>query len=459
MPKAKIKHPGLITRKLGGQRLWLMIIITFALLLVFRVGSFITLPLINTRVLTNTNFGKAFGFLDIFSGGALGRFSVLALGIGPYITATIVTQLLEMDVIPKLKEWREEGESGRKKISDLNKYIALGLAFLQALLLTLGIKVQYGNGIIKPKVADPSFFMFVYLALVATAGTAFSIWLAEKITAHGVGNGTSLLIVTGILSAFPEMIMGLVNNLLKEQKTKNSAGKEVITKVTAGNIVLFVACILLLIGIVITVCFMERSQRKIPVQYANRPAQQAFQGKGDSNIPIKLNTPSVIPVIFAGTIMSLPTTVVQVSGGDSSTWGKTILSIFSPSKPIGFCVYVVLIVIFCFFYGFMQINPDNMAKDLQKQNGFIPGVRPGEETASYISRVLFKVTVLGATYLVILASLPIIFGWIFPKTQSLQLGGTGLIIVVGVAIETVKQLFQKNQDLQYTGFSRGYIPK
>lgn len=457
MPKAKIKRPAPVMRQKGGQKIWLMLIITFAFLAVFRIGSFIPLPLVNHSSLIGSQ-NQVFGFLDIFSGGALGRFSVLALGIGPYITASIVTQLLEMDVIPKLKEWREEGVTGRKKLSDLNKYLALGLAFLQALLLTLSIQVQYKNGILKPLVEDPTFFTFVYLALIATAGTAFSIWLAEKITMYGIGNGTSLLIVTGILSAFPDMFKGLISSLLKAKEIDQN-GTKVLQKATAGNIVLFIACILLLVLIIIGVCFMERSQRKIPVQYANRPAQQAFAGKSDSNIPIKLNTPSVIPVIFAGTIMSLPTTIVQVSGADNSRWGDVLLNIFSPSKPVGFCVYIVLIVLFCFFYGFMQINPDNMAKDLQKQNGYIPGVHPGDETASYISRVLFKTTVLGATYLVLLASLPIVWGWIFPATSSLQMGGTGLIIVVGVAIETVKQLFTKNKDRQYTGFSKGYIPE
>ena len=278
----------------------------------------------------------------------------------------------------------------------------------------------------------------VILAIVLTAGTAFVLWIAEKITMHGVGNGTSMIIVAGIVSSFPDMINDLIQTYII------SGGEKI------GNIFIFFGVILLMILIIVGVVFMEEAQRKIPVQYANRPATAAFRGRSDSNIPIKLNSASVIPVIFASTLMSLPLTVASfLNAGSAKTW---LNSIFSTSEPIGFVVYIVLIVLFSFFYSFLQMNPEKMAENLQKQNAYIPGIRPGDETASYISRVLFKITMLGAAYLVLVAIIPIIVTKIFNLPSSVQVGGTSLIIVVGVAIETAKQIKAQSQEKQYRGF-------
>jgi preprotein translocase subunit SecY len=255
----------------------------------------------------------------------------------------------------------------------------------------------------------------------------------------GIGNGTSMFIVAGIVAGFPTMI----NDLLKLY-ILNPEGNSV------GDIFIFFGVILILILIIVGIVFMEAAQRKIPIQYANRPASAQFRGRSDSNIPIKLNSASVIPVIFASTLMSLPTTVVNFLDPTPVTYW--INQIFNYTEPIGFAVYIILIFIFSFFYSFLQMNPEKISENLQKQNAYVPGIRPGAETASYISRVLFKITIIGATYLSLVASIPIIMGYIFELPATVRLGGTSLIIVVGVAIETAKQLKTQSQERQYRGF-------
>ena len=415
---------------LKNKKLWLGFAFTVLILFIYRLGYFVQLPYIryeNVQQLTSS--GTMFGFLDIFSGGALSNFSIVALGVTPYITASIVVQLLQMDIIPALKEWGEEGEEGKQKLNTLTKYLAIGLGFVQALTIVLGVSVSQNDLFFG--VGTPSGAMtYIYLAIVMTAGTAFVLWLADLITAKGVGNGTSLMIVVGIVASYPDMIDALVSKYL----LADDAG--------VAQVFIFIGVILLMLVIIIGVVFMEAAQRKIPIQYANR---------SNSNIPIKLNSASVIPVIFASTLMSIPTTIAGFLSSSSSA--RNVLdAIFNTSRPIGFTVYIILIVLFTFFYSFLQMSPEKMADDLQKQSANIPGVRPGEETKSYISRVLFKVNVIGATYLAVLAALPIIISKIFDLPTSVQVGGTGLIIVVGIAIETAKQIKTAAEEKQYRGF-------
>ncbi len=424
---------------LKNKKLWLGFAFTVLILFIYRLGYFVQLPYIryeNVQQLTSS--GTMFGFLDIFSGGALSNFSIVALGVTPYITASIVVQLLQMDIIPALKEWGEEGEEGKQKLNTLTKYLAIGLGFVQALTIVLGVSVSQNDLFFG--VGTPSGAMtYIYLAIVMTAGTAFVLWLADLITAKGVGNGTSLMIVVGIVASYPDMIDALVSKYL----LADDAG--------VAQVFIFIGVILLMLVIIIGVVFMEAAQRKIPIQYANRSNAATFRGRNDSNIPIKLNSASVIPVIFASTLMSIPTTIAGFLSSSSSA--RNVLdAIFNTSRPIGFTVYIILIVLFTFFYSFLQMSPEKMADDLQKQSANIPGVRPGEETKSYISRVLFKVNVIGATYLAVLAALPIIFSKIFDLPTSVQVGGTGLIIVVGIAIETAKQIKTAAEEKQYRGF-------
>ena len=411
-----------------------MFLYTALILLIWRLAYHIQLPMIDRQLLSTKV--SLFGFLDIFSGGALSNYSVVALGISPYITASIVIQLLQMDIIPTLKEWAEEGEVGRKKLNQLTRYLALALAFIQALTISLGIVAAYGD--IFQLGVDANAFTYVYLALVMTAGTAFVLWMAEKITMHGIGNGTSMFIVAGIVAGFPYMINDLIGTYISKKDGN------------VGDIFIFFGILLLLIVIIVGVVFMESAVRKIPIQYANRPAAAAFRGRSESNIPIKLNAASVIPVIFASTLMSLPATVINFLNPTTTTYW--IGQIFNYTQPIGFVLYLILIYLFTFFYSFLQMNPEKIAENLQKQNAYIPGIRPGAETASYISRVLFKITVVGATYLAIVASLPIVVSFIFDLPASVRIGGTSLIIVVGVAIETAKQIKTEAQEKQYRGF-------
>jgi len=424
---------------LKNKKLWLGFAFTILVLFIYRLGYFVQLPYVrfeNVQALYNSG-ESMFGFLDIFSGGALSNFSIVALGVSPYITASIVVQLLQMDIVPAIKEWSEEGEEGKQKINTLTKYLAIGLGFVQALTIVLGVSVSYND--IFFGVGTPTGPMtYIYLAIVMTAGTAFVLWLADLITAKGIGNGTSLMIVAGIISAYPDMIDDLIQTYLLAEETG------------IGEIFIFIGVIVLMLLIIVGVVFMEAAQRKIPVQYSNRSNAATFRGKNDSNIPIKLNSASVIPVIFASTLMSLPLTISNFV--QNTTVANVLNSIFNSSEPIGFVVYIVLIVLFTFFYSFLQMNPEQMAENLRKQQANIPGVRAGEETRSYISRVLFKVNVLGATYLAVLAALPIIMTKIFDLPASVQLGGTGLIIVVGVAIETAKQIKSASEEKQYRGF-------
>ena len=430
------------------KKLILGILFTALCILIWRIGVHIQLPFVEYNVSSSDE--SIFGFLDIFSGGALQSFSIVALGISPYINASIIVQLLQMDIVPQFKEWAEEGEAGKEKLNRWTRYIALLLAFVEGLALIVGYQVSYGYNFFEfvPN-TEFTLFTYVYMALIVTAGTAFILWLADQITVRGIGNGASMMIVVGIIASFETMIGSLKTYFLDPATSKFALDGVLTWK----NIVFFILVLILFIAIIIGVVFMEGLQRKIPIQYANRPAQSKLLGAQDSNIPLKLNSASVIPVIFASTLLSFPTTIInfiEQSGKTISEWWTIV---FSYQKPIGFAIYVILIFVFSFFYSFMQINPDKIADNLKKQNAYIPGVKPGEATAQYISKVLFKITLLGATYLTVLAALPMLVGLIFTDLPaSVQIGGTSLMIVVGVAIETYKQIKTASQSQEYHGF-------
>ena len=423
-----------------NKKLICMLLFTAFALLVWRLGVKIKVPLFDVKA-NAADSNNLFGFLDIFTGGALSQFSILALGISPYITSSIVIQLLQMDIIPQFKEWAEEGEAGKAKLNQWTRYVALFLAFVQALALIIGIKNSYANLYFEELLGfELNAFTYVYMALVMTAGTAFVMWLADQITLHGIGNGGSMMIVAGIVAGLPAMFVSLYNEFIVGT-TENPA--------TGWSIAKFFIIIALFLVIIVAIIWMEGLQRKIPVQYANRPAAAAIRGKQDSNVPLKLNSASVIPVIFASTLLSVPLTIVNFTSLDTTWWEM----IFSYEKPIGFALYIILIFLFSFFYSFLQISPDKMAENLKKQNAYIPGVKPGEDTAAYISKVLFKVTLLGATYLAIVASLPMIITLIFNiQSAGVSVGGTSIMIVVGVAIETAKQIKTEVQSQEYHGF-------
>ncbi len=418
------------------------ILFTLAVFLIYRAATYITMPLINPTQITQFFEGQGgfLGIMDAFTGSALSNYSIIALGIGPYITASIVIQLLQMDIVPILKEWSQEGETGKQKINQVTRYLALSLAFIQALGMTYGFALT--NDAIFDIGVEPTFLTYTYLALVMTAGTAFLLWLADQITLKGVGNGTSMIIVAGIIAGMP----GMFTSLTREY---------VIDGTGFGSYAIFGTVVIMFILILIGVTYMQSANRKIPIQYSNRPSSAKFKGKSASNIPLKINSAGVIPVIFAVTILSVPQTMLsflpQLANTTIGTW---LNEMFNYQRPLGYVVYAVLILVFTFFYSFVQINPDKMASNLQKQNAFIPGIRPGVETENYISKLLFRITIIGALYLLVVASIPIFTSVIFGLPAYIQVGGTSLLIVVGVAIETTKQIKTDVQGKSYSGFIR-----
>ena len=430
-----------LKKVLSNREIVIKIIVTFAILLVFKVGTYIPIPLVSTTSIRQVIAGNDFlSVLNAFSGGGLSNFSILALGISPYITSSIIVQMLQL-VIPKLKEWSEQGEVGKVKTNRVTRYVTIALAMVQALVLIFGLGAKPENVLVDSLIQYKNFYwaFYLYMAVVITAGSAFTMWLADLITRHGIGNGSSMIIAAGIISSVPAMFTTLSNKYLG-------------ANVSPANITLFILVIVLYIAMILAVVFFEGSVRKIPVQYANR---QASQG---SDIPIKLNSANVIPVIFASTWMSIPMTIVGVMGLSTSTSGAAfwINQIFSNTQPIGMAVYVILIVFFSFFYSFMTVDPDKISDNLDKQGAYIPGYRPGEDTKVQLSKMLFRITLIGATYLVIVALIPIIVSTVFQfsstEASAITIGGTSLIIVVGVAIETFRQIETASETKDYKGF-------
>ena len=414
------------------------ILFTLLAFFVYKTATYIHIPLINPDAISQffeDADGGIIGIANAFTGNALKNYSIIALGIGPYITASIVVQLLQMDIVPLLKEWSEEGDVGKQKINQLTRYLAIGLALVQALAMTIGLEAMLDIG-----VENPTFLTFTYLAIVMTAGSAFLLYLSDQITLRGIGNGTSMIIVAGIVSGMP----GMVASLVEEYISADAAD--------LGSYGTFALVMLIYIFVIFFVTVMQSSNRKIPIQYSNRPSGAAFQGRNESNIPLKINSAGVIPVIFAVTLLSIPTTIMRFVPEINSTLNLWLTEMFTYTRPLGYVVYVGLIFIFAFFYAFVQINPEKIAKNLQNQNAYIPGVRPGIDTENYISRLLVKITMIGATYLVFIASLPIFATMIFGLPAYVQVGGTSLLIVVGVAIETTKQIKTQAQEQKYSGF-------
>ncbi|MEC9485226.1 MAG: preprotein translocase subunit SecY [Candidatus Izemoplasma sp.] len=434
-----------IVAALKNKEVMKKILFTLFAFLIYKTATYIHIPLVNPDIISSF-FEQAdsgiLGIANAFTGNALKNYSIIALGIGPYITASIVVQLLQMDIVPILKEWQEEGETGKRKINQLTRYLAIGLAFIQALAMTYGFRLT-GDSIFDIGDFQVTFVTYTYLAIVMTAGTAFLLWLSDQITMYGIGNGTSMIIVAGIVSGMPSMISSLVG--------------EYVTAATANveSYLIFALVLFIYIAVILFVTIMQSSYRKVPIQYSNRPAGQRFKGKNESNIPLKINSAGVIPVIFAVTILSIPSTILNfIPELNATLFGTWMNELFTYQRPLGYVVYVGLIFIFAFFYAFVQINPEKVADNLQKQQAYIPGVRPGVDTENYISKTLFRITIIGATYLVFVASLPIFLAMIFDLPAYVQIGGTSLLIVVGVAIETTKQIKTQAQEQTYSGFIR-----
>ncbi len=385
------------------------ILFTLGVLFIFALGNSITIPGMN--VITGD-----IGFLELFnamSGGGLKQFSIFALGVMPYITASIIIQILQMDIIPYFKELKEMGEEGRRKIAKITRYSGLAIAFIQGFfypMMFLG------------KTQEP--MMYFKIAIILTAGTAFLLWLGDEITNKGIGNGVSLIIMAGIVNTLPSMFVTAFQSLIP------NANNEVLAWTK------FIIFVLLYIFIVVGVIFVEQAERRIPIQYSNRSSSS--YGGQQTFLPLKLNSANVMPVIIASVIMGIPSILAYFIKNVKVI--SFLNNYLSTSKPVGFVIYILLIVAFTYIYTFLTINPEELSKNLNKNGGYIPGVRPGSETKKYISKILGRITFMGAFFIALLASIPTIFTALTGLPETVKLGGTSMLIAVGVLLETYKQL-------------------
>lgn len=412
------------------------IIFTLLMLIVFRIGTFIPVPNVNAEFLAAQDQLSVFGVLNTFAGGALKNFSILAMGIMPYITASIIVQLLQMDVVPKFTEWSKQGEVGRRKLAQFTRYFTVILGFIQAMAMSYGFNNMAGGMLIE----NPGVATYLLIALVLTAGTAFLMWLGEQITSKGVGNGISIIIFAGIVAGIPTTI----NQIIAQQF--ENAGEDLFIRILKLLII-----VIAIIAIVVGVIFVQQALRKIPIQYAKRMAAGRNPVGGQStHLPLKVNAAGVIPVIFAVSFIVTPRTIASFfAQNDVTLW---IQKVFDYTHPIGMVVYGALIIAFTYFYAFIQVNPEKVAENLQKQGGYIPGIRPGKNTEKYLTRTLYRLTFVGAIFLTVVAILPVFFTNVAGLPQSAKIGGTSLLIVIGVALETMKQLESQLVKRHYKGF-------
>lgn len=382
---------------------------TLFCLAIFSFGSTITVPWASTIY-------EELGFLEIFnlmSGGGLKAFSIFALGVTPYITAQIITQLLQMDIIPYFKELKEQGYTGKQKINKITRYLGVLFAFVQGYIFTIAYS------------GTNDVFTILKTTVVLTAGTCFLLWLGDQITRYGIGNGLSLFIMAGILQSMPSIFI--------------TAFQELVTAGTFSKVVgsvLFGSFIIIFLLVIIGVVWIQLAERRIPIQYANR-TNSAYGGH-QNFLPIKINSAGVMPVIFASTLITIPVTIVNLIKNEAAI--NFVNKYIVNTSFTGFILYILLIFFFGYFYTFLQMNPEEMSKNLSKSGAYIPGVRPGNDTIEYVSNVLSKLTIVGSIFLIIIAGLPILFSNFSGLSSAVTIGGTGLLIVVGVAIETYKQL-------------------
>lgn len=415
------------------------IIFTLGILFVFRLGAAITIPSIEADALTGgaANSG-IFGLMNLIGGGQLERFSIFSLGVSPYITASIIIELLSMDVIPVLTQWSKEGNNGKKKKDRVTRYLTVVLAAIQGGSLTYAFDKGYNI------LADNSFLTYAYVVVVMIAGSMLAMWLGDQITQKGIGNGTSLLIFTGIVANLPNSFITTFNSLVDFSQGAQTA---------VLGILWYVLFVVVYLAIVIFVIFNEGATRKINIMYATS-SNTVMRTKDSTHMPIKINSAGVIPVIFASSVLAAPRTIISFMESNDIT--KTIDTILNYQEPIGFCLYMIMIILFAFFYSNLQIDAKKISDDLKKNGGSIPGVRTGKDTENYIKRVLNRVTVVGAIFLMIISAIPLFTQvvWAGSSSNTLSLGGTGLIIITGVALETTKQIKTMITRKEYHGYIR-----
>ncbi len=384
------------------------IYVTLLCLGIFCLGTTITIPWAS-RIYSDL------GFLEIFnlmSGGGLQNFSIFALGVSPYITASIITQLLQMDIIPYFSELKEEGYTGRQKMNKITRYLSIIFAFVQAYALCIFYMSSMGT------------VNMIKTALVMTAGTAFCLWLGDQISKKGVGNGSSMIIMAGIILSMPRIFTGAYNAFIHG------------TYSLGLGIILFIIFILVYLLVLVGIVYTQLAERRIPIQYSNRTT--SAYGAEQSYLPIKLNAAGVIPVIFAQILLTIPSTIAALFKNQAVI--NFINKYIVYTSNTGIILYIILIMFFGYFYTYMIMNPEEMSKNLNERGGYIPGIRPGEDTSKYISSSIGKLTIVGSFFLTIIAILPVLISRFTNLPSTVTIGGTGLLIVVGVAIETYKQM-------------------
>ena len=401
------------------------VIFTLAMFIVFRAGTHIPVPGVNASVIEQLfRSGNLFGLLDMFSGGALSKFSIFAMSITPYINASIILQLLKV-VVPTLEQWSKEGEEGFKKTTKLTRMLTVALAFVQACGMAYGLKMAINN---------PGIFSILLIAITLTAGTVFLMWIGDQITARGVGNGISLIIFAGIVSRLPDGLKVIFQYL--------QAGT-----VSLLNVILFAAIAL---AMVVFVIIISEGIRKIPVQYAKRVVGKKAYGGHTSYIPLKVNQAGVIPIIFASSVLMFPVTIAQFV---DVPWVKAMGKLFQWGSPLQTTLYVLMILFFTYFYTAVSLNIGDLSDNIKKNGGFIPGLRPGNPTTEYLDKVMSRITLAGAIFLSLIALMPNVIGWV-TRIEGVYFGGTALLIVVGVALQTMKQIESMVLMRHYHGFMK-----
>ena len=401
------------------------VVFTLAMFIVFRAGTHIPVPGVNAAMIEQLfTSGNLFGLLDMFSGGALSKFSIFAMSITPYINASIILQLLQV-VVPTLERWHKEGEEGRKKINKLTRYGTVVLGFIQAIGMAFGLRVA---------INDPGVGSILMIAITLTAGTVFLMWIGEQITAKGIGNGISLIIFAGIVSRLPDG-MAVIFNYLK-------AGT-----ISVLSVILFA---ILAIVMIVFVVAITQGIRKVPVQYAKRVVGRKMYGGHTSYIPLKVNQAGVIPIIFASSVLMFPVTIAQFI---DVPWIKTVAGWFAWGTPLQTTLYLLMIVFFTYFYTAVSMNIGDMSDNIKKYGGFIPGLRPGKPTTDYLDKIMSRITMAGAVFLALVAVMPNVIVWT-TGIEGVYFGGTALLIVVGVALDTMKQVESLILMRHYQGFMK-----
>ncbi|MFC4761368.1 preprotein translocase subunit SecY [Fructobacillus durionis] len=410
---------------------------TVFLIFVYRIGTHITVPGVNAAALQSVANSGLLNILNIFSGGGLLNFSLFAMGVSPYVTAQIVVQLLQLDIVPRFVEWSKQGEVGRRKLNQATRYLTIIFAFLQSVGITAGFNSLAAYGLVQQTNNVTSFLL---IGSVMTMGTFFAMWLGEMITEKGLGNGVSMIIFSGIISQAPSSFKEIFNeNVLQASKSQTLNGWIFVT--------VLILAIILVIGI--TTWFYEAS-RKLQIQYTRSAASYG----SEAYLPLKLNVSGVIPVIFASSLISTPQTILFAfqSKYANDQWFKVLKEVFSMQTTTGAIFYTVMIILFTYFYAFVQVNPEKLSENLQKQGAYIVSVRPGIETQKFITKLLLRLSFVGSLYLGFVALVPLIASDVWGLNEKIGLGGTSLLITIGVTLDLLRQIDGLLQKKNYVGF-------